>query len=60
MSPSARIEAAGDEGPGSVAAGKDAVGAAGAVCLAASGNVEDGAVHREVDGEFGVLAAIAG
>ena len=60
MGPSARVEAASDESAGGVAAGEDAVGAAGPVCPAAGGDVEYGTIDREVDREFGVLATVAG
>lgn len=53
------LEAAGDKGARGIAAGKDAVGASGAVHVAALGDVVDGAVDGEVDG-FGFVGAIEG
>lgn len=53
------LEAASDKGARGITAGKDAVGASGAVHVAALGDVIDGTVDGEIDG-FGFVGAIVG
>ena len=55
-----RIEAAGYKGAGGVAAGEEVVGSAWAVEVWGGGDVVDGAVEGEVDGDGGEGAVVEG